>query len=94
MDSPVNRELQNQRENTERCLAILGQCQTKDKIIEGFGQVTTLLRQANDPLADSAEMCFIKGGELPIDYVIRLKDGFAEQLRVFLSATEDGLEGL
>ena len=92
--SPVRRELQRQRENTERCLAILARCRTRDAVIKGFSQISKLLRQANDPLADAAQMAATGCRELPDEYVFRLRDDFIGQCNAFLSATERGMREL
>ena len=83
----VIQELRRQRENTERCLTILTQCRTRDEILEGFGRIATLLRQANDPLADAAEMAFTGCRGLPDEHVLQLRNDFIVQCRAFLSST-------
>ena len=86
--SPLRQELQRQRQNTEKCLSILTRCQTRDQIIEGFGKIARLLKQANDPLADGAEKAAMGCGTLPDEYVLRLRDDFIQQCEAFLSAIE------
>ena len=93
-DSPVKRELRRQRENTERCIAILSRCSTRKDIIKGFSQIAKLLEQANDPLADAAEMAAAGCRELPDEYVFRLRDDFIRQSNIFLSATEQAMREL
>lgn len=90
-DSPLKQELKRQRQNTKKCLSILTRCQTQDQIIEGFGKIARLLKQASDPLADAAEKASIGCRSLPDEYVLRLRDDFIRQCRAFLSATEQGL---
>jgi hypothetical protein len=75
-------------DNTERCLTILSRCRTRDEIIEGFSQIATLLRQANDPLADAAEKASIECRALPDEYVLRFRDDFIGQCKAFLSSLE------
>jgi len=92
--SPVRRELQRQRENTEKCLAILARCRTRNEVIKGFSQISILLRQANDPLADAAQKTALGCRELPDEYVFRLRDDFMGQCNAFLLATERGMREL
>jgi len=82
-------ELRRQRENTERCLTILTLCRTRVEILEGFGQIATLLRQANDPSAAAAEMANIEGKGLPDEDVLQLKLDFIKTYEAFLSSTEE-----
>lgn len=86
--SPVRQELQRQRENTKKCLAILAKCQTRNEVIKGFSQISILCKEANDPLADAAQKAAIGCRELPDEYVFRLRDDFIGQCNAFLSATE------
>jgi hypothetical protein len=81
-------ELQWQRENSERCLTILTQCRTRDEIVEGFGRVARLLREANDPVAQAVEMALTTSRELPDEHVLQLRDDFISQFKAFLSSTE------
>jgi hypothetical protein len=90
----ARRELKRQRENTERCLAILARCRTRNEIIKGFDQISVLLRGANDPLADAAQRAAAGCRELPDEYVFRLRDDFIGQCNAFLSATERGMREL
>ena len=93
-DSSVRRELQRQRENTERCLTILNRCRSRNEIIKGFAQISVLLRGVNDPLADAAQRAAAGCRELPDEYVFRLRDDFIGQCNAFLSATERGMREL
>jgi hypothetical protein len=92
--SPAKRELQRQRQNTESCLTMLSRCRTREEIVRGFGEIASLLRSANDPLADAAEKASIGCGALPDEYVLRLRDDFISECRAFMSATERGLREL
>ena len=92
--SPLKQELQRQRTNTEKSLTILARCQTRHEIIQGFGQIARLLREANDPLSDAAENIHARGGDLPDEHVFRLKDKFIRQGEAFLAATDKGLREL
>lgn len=84
----INKELKKQRDNTKMCLDILARSRTRDEILEGFNQVATSLRQANDPTANAAEMAYLEGKGLPDDYVYQLKLDFIKQFEAFLSSTE------
>jgi hypothetical protein len=92
--SPARQELQKQRENTKKCLAILTKCRTRNEVIKGFSQISILLRQSNDPLADAAQKTATGCRELPDEYVFRLRDDFIGQGKAFLSATERGMREL
>lgn len=81
-------EIRRQRENTEKCLTILTLCRTRVEILEGFGQIATLLRQANDPSAVAAEMAYTEGKGLPDEDVLQLKLDFIKTYEAFLSSTE------
>lgn len=83
----VLQELRMQRENTKRCLIVLTQCRTRDEIIEGFHRIETLLRQANDPVADAAEVAITECRGLPDEHVFQLRNDFIVQLSAFLSST-------
>lgn len=92
--SPLKRELQRQRENTEKCVLILSQCLTPREVIEGFRQIALLLRQASDPLVDAAELTARKAKSLTDEYILRLRDDFIRECKAFLSATDQGLREL
>ena len=89
--TPSQKFLAQQRRNTEKSLSILARCRTRQEILSGFNEIATLLRETNDPLAEGAEYIAMQGGDLPDEYVVRLKEDFIAQCRAFLSATERGL---
>ena len=80
-------EISMARENTERCLTILTRCQTPLEIIEGLGQIATLLRQVNEPLANAAERASKTCRTLSNEYVRGERDYFISACRAFLSDT-------
>jgi hypothetical protein len=84
----VTQEVHRQRETTERCLAILTECRTRDEIVEGFGRIVELLKQADDPVARAAEMALTNSRDFPDEMVLQLRDEFISKFRAFLSATE------
>jgi hypothetical protein len=93
-ESAVRWELKKQRENTERCLAILTKCRTRNEVIKGFDRISTLLSGANDPLADAAQKTAIGCRKLPDEYAFRLRDDFIGMCNAFLSATKRGMKEL
>ncbi|MEE8354075.1 MAG: hypothetical protein V3S10_06410, partial [Dehalococcoidales bacterium] len=70
----------------ERCLAILTGCQSRDAVIEGFDQLSTLLSQANDPMANATQVAARECRELPDEYVFQVRDDFIRQCNAYLSA--------
>ncbi len=89
--TPVQNLLAQQRRNTEKCLSILARCRTRQEILSGFNEIAKLLRQTNDPLAEGAAKTAMQGGNLPDEYLVRLKEDFIAECRAFLSATERGV---
>ena len=92
--SPLEQELQRQRQNTDECLSILTRCKTREQITEGFDRIARLLKQANDPLVDAAEKASLGFRTPPDEYVLRLRDNFIRQCEAFLSATKVGIRDL
>ena len=79
--------LKTQRKNTTRCISIPEQCQTREEIIKGFQEVSDLLKEANDPVAEAAERTLLEADSLPDEYLLRLKDDFVQISNAFLSST-------
>jgi len=99
---PVKRELQRQRQNTQRYLDILLKCETAKQTVEGFGKIARILREANDPRAVWAEMICLELRKMPdadvleardtiistLRHSLRLEVSVAEDLAVFFSTAE------
>ena len=83
--TPIRQGSQRQRENTERCLTILTRCQTPLEIIDGLGQVGTLLRQVNDPLANAAGRASNTCRTMSDEYVRAERDYFISACKAFLA---------
>ena len=79
--------MQGQRENIESCLTILTRCQTRYEVIEGLGQIETLLRQVDDSLADAAGRAAGTCRTLADEYVRGERDYFISACRTLLSDT-------
>lgn len=80
-------KLQKQTETTERCLAILTRCQTRDEVIDGLDQITSLLMQTGDPVAGAAQTAYLQCRTFPDKDVFQVRDDFIRQFNAFLSTT-------
>ena len=84
----AQRFLLEQRKNTEICLQILLQCETRQQTIDALKQIAGLLRSADDPMAEAAEPALQLSHTSDEAWVLQARDEFIRQLRAYLAATD------
>jgi hypothetical protein len=77
-----------QRENSQICIEILLQCETREQTILGFAEAARILRASNDPTAEAAEVAYRLSQSMDEATVLQARDEFIGTHRAFLASTE------